>query len=91
MCIRDSDYDDSLLVGFTDPPLTTIRQNVAAMSEAAVQALLDVITGSSANVGEYLYRPELVVRGSTARCPARPSVSSARAGARARRAATVRV
>ncbi len=84
-------YDDSLLVGFTDPPLTTIRQNVAAMSEAAVQALLDVIAGSSANVGEYLYRPELVVRGSTARCPSRPSVSSARAGARARRAATVRV
>lgn len=62
-------YDDSLLVAFTDPPLTTIRQNVPAMSEAAVAALLDVIDGSSVQREEYLFRPELVVRGSTAAAP----------------------
>lgn len=63
-------YDDSLLVSFTDPPLTTIRQNVQGISEAAVQALLDEITGSGTRRGEHLFRPELVVRASTAPAPA---------------------
>jgi len=59
--------DDSLLIGYTDPPLTTVRQPVAAMSAAAVDALLDVISGvSSSPRAEYVFRPELVVRGSTA-------------------------
>ncbi len=62
-------YDDSLLVAFTDPPLTTIRQNVPGMSEAAVGALLEVIGGSTGQSEEYLFRPELVVRGSTAAAP----------------------
>ena len=38
-------YDDSPLIAFTDPPLTTVRQSVQAMSEAAVRALLDEIAG----------------------------------------------
>ncbi len=62
-------YDDSALVAFTDPPLTTVRQSVQAMSNAAVQALLDEIAGTPAPVGEYLFRPELVVRGSTGPAP----------------------
>ena len=62
-------YDDSPLIAFTDPPLTTIRQNVTAMSEAAVTALRELVAGSHEHSGEYLFRPELVVRGSTARCP----------------------
>lgn len=74
-------YDDSLLVGFTDPPLTTIRQNVGAMSEAAVQGLLDVMAGSQSRHGEYLFRPELVVRGSTARRRARAVAARISAGA----------
>jgi len=61
--------DDSPLMAFTDPPLTTIRQAVPAMGAAAVQALLDEISGVSAIRGEYLFRPELVVRGSTAVAP----------------------
>lgn len=61
-------YDDSPLIAFTDPPLTTIRQNVTAMSEAAVNALVDVIGGSDARAREFVFRPELVVRGSTAAC-----------------------
>lgn len=62
-------YDDSLLVAFTDPPLTTIRQPVHAMGTAAVWALLDAIDGRPVPIMEYLYRPELVVRGSTASAP----------------------
>ncbi len=58
-------YDDSTLMPFTDPPLTTIRQNVPAMGDAAVQALLSEIAGSPSPRTEYVFRPELVVRGST--------------------------
>ncbi|MCW3815268.1 LacI family transcriptional regulator [Micromonospora sp. DR5-3] len=59
-------YDDSPLMAFTDPPLTTMRQPVAAMAVAAVRALVDEINGHPAPHSEYLFRPELVVRGSTA-------------------------
>lgn len=62
-------YDDSLLMAFTDPPLTTVRQAVAAMSEAAVSALLDEIAGNPVPREEFLFRPELVVRSSTAPAP----------------------
>lgn len=58
-------YDDSTLVAFTDPPLTTLRQPVHAMSVAAVRALVDEIRGQALPHSEYLFRPELVVRGST--------------------------
>lgn len=78
-------YDDSLLVAFTDPPLTTIRQNVLAMSEAAVNALVEVIGGSDAQSRDYLFRPELVVRGSTGACVMR-TVSSSGATRRLRAA-----
>lgn len=59
-------YDDSSLVAFTNPPLTTIRQSVSAMSTAAVRMLLDEISDSPVPRQEYLFRPELIVRGSTA-------------------------
>jgi alanine racemase len=62
-------YDDSPLMAFTDPPLTTMRQPVAAMAVAAVRALVDEINGHAAPHSEYLFRPELVVRGSTAVAP----------------------
>ncbi len=62
-------YDDSLLVGFTDPPLTTIRQSVAGMSAAAAQALLDEIAGVRNPRQEFVFRPELVVRASTGAAP----------------------
>jgi len=62
-------YDDSPLMGFTDPPLTTVRQSVQAMGEAAVRALIDEINGHPAPAAEYLFRPELVVRGSTGPAP----------------------
>ena len=61
--------DDSLLVAFTDPPLTTVRQPVAAMAEATCRALLEQIAGRHAAATEQMFAPELVVRGSTARVP----------------------
>jgi alanine racemase len=58
-------YDDSPLIAFTDPPLTTVRQPVRAMAVAAVRALVDEINGHGAPHSEFLFRPELVVRAST--------------------------
>ena len=61
-------YDDSPLIAFTDPPLTTMRQPVTAMAVAAVRALIDEINGQAAPHSEYVFRPELVMRASTALC-----------------------
>lgn len=58
-------YDDSPLVAFVDPPLTTIRQSVQAMGTAAVSALTEAIAGAPVPNREYVHRPELVLRGST--------------------------
>ncbi|WJK34210.1 LacI family DNA-binding transcriptional regulator [Solwaraspora sp. WMMA2065] len=62
-------YDDSPLMAFTDPPLTTLRQPVIAMAVAAVRALVDEINGHAAPNSEYVFRPELVSRGSTGIAP----------------------
>jgi LacI family transcriptional regulator, repressor for deo operon, udp, cdd, tsx, nupC, and nupG len=59
-------FDDSPLIAFTDPPLTTVRQPVTAMSAAAVRALLEEIAGTPAPTTEFVFQPDLVVRGSTA-------------------------
>jgi DNA-binding LacI/PurR family transcriptional regulator len=62
-------FDDSPLIAFTDPPLTTIRQPVQAMGQAAVRALLEEVGGTPAPHSEFVFMPELVVRGSTASGP----------------------
>jgi DNA-binding LacI/PurR family transcriptional regulator len=59
--------DDGFVPEFTDPPLTTIRQPVDAMGTAAVQALVHEIHGTPAPRAEILFRPDLVVRKSTAK------------------------
>lgn len=59
-------YDDSPLIAFTDPPLTTVRQAVLPMGKAAVQALIAEISGTEVPRTEFMFAPELVVRGSTA-------------------------
>jgi DNA-binding LacI/PurR family transcriptional regulator len=61
--------DDTPLMRFTDPPLTTVRQPVEAMATAAVGALLADLSGVRSPRAEYVFRPELVVRGSTAKAP----------------------
>jgi DNA-binding LacI/PurR family transcriptional regulator len=62
-------YDDSPLIAFTDPPLTTVRQPVEAMGAAAVNALLEEIGGSPVQRSEFVFQTELVVRGSTGQAP----------------------
>jgi DNA-binding LacI/PurR family transcriptional regulator len=58
-------YDDSAFMNYTDPPLTTLRQPIEAMSKAAVTLLVNQIQGSAPTPKELLHEPELVVRGST--------------------------
>ena len=62
-------YDDSELNAFTDPPLTTVRQPVRAMANAAVHTLLEEIRGNPVPNSEFVFQPELVVRGSTGQAP----------------------
>ncbi len=67
-------FDDSGMVAFTDPPLTTLRQPVDALCRSAMATLLRQIQNSTAEApqpaaAELLFEPELVVRGSTAAAP----------------------
>lgn len=59
-------FDDSALMNTTDPALTTVRQPIDAMGRAAVDILVDLISGVSVPQDELLFEPELVVRSSTA-------------------------
>jgi DNA-binding LacI/PurR family transcriptional regulator len=63
-------FDDSSLMGCTDPPLSTIRQPIEAMGRAAVTLLVNQIEGGSSAARELLFEPELVVRGTTGPAPA---------------------
>ena len=56
-------FDDSPLIAFTDPPLTTVRQPVPAM--AAPRCALLVTSAAPPPAAGCLFVPELVVRGST--------------------------
>src|ERR1044071_9212712 len=62
-------FDDSALMTCTDPPLTTVRQPIEMMGQAAVDLLVNQIEGSGVEPDELLFEPELVVRGSTAPAP----------------------
>ncbi|MBL1096904.1 LacI family DNA-binding transcriptional regulator [Streptomyces coffeae] len=70
-------FDDSPLIAFTDPPLTTIRKPVQSMGQAAVRALLEEIGGTPAPPSEFVFLPELVVRGSTASAHGHPARTGA--------------
>ena len=74
-------YDDSLLVGFTDPPLTTVRQPMGDMGQMAVRLLLDALGGRP--VPHYVVLPTtLVVRASTAPVRGRPRAGRSRKAGR---------
>lgn len=63
-------FDDSRLLEHLDPPLTTIRQPVPAITGAAVRTLMASIGDGVIRPGAYVFTPDLVVRGSTGRAPA---------------------
>jgi len=58
-------YDDTMLAGVTDPPLTTVAQPIQSMGEQALKLLLDGIHSADRVKQRVVLRPELVVRGST--------------------------
>ena len=60
-------YDDSALMNATDPALTTVRQPIEPMGRLVIELLVAQLSGGRASTEEYLFEPELVVRGSTAR------------------------
>jgi DNA-binding LacI/PurR family transcriptional regulator len=62
-------FDDSPLIAFTDPPLTTVRKPIGPMATAAVQTLLEEINGARPRNSELIFQPELIVRGSTGSGP----------------------
>jgi len=62
-------YDDSPLMEFTDPPLTTIRQPVDRLAVAVARALVALIARESVPSGQLLFQPDLIVRASTAGPP----------------------
>jgi DNA-binding LacI/PurR family transcriptional regulator len=66
-------FDDIVLADLATPPLTTIRQPLPAMANAAFAHLRGGIEQSEPPAGQsLLMRPELVVRASTGRVPATP-------------------
>lgn len=67
-------FDDSPVIPFCDPPLTTVRQDVAAMCRHAVGILLDEVAGEPSPHRDLLFPGDLVVRRSTA--PARRVAST---------------
>jgi len=62
-------YDDTALIPMTNPPLTTVRQPVAAICRAAVTTLMSMIGGEETPDAEMLFAPDLIVRGSTTPAP----------------------
>ncbi|MEU8240459.1 LacI family DNA-binding transcriptional regulator [Actinoplanes missouriensis] len=64
-------FDDSAFMTCTDPPLTTVRQPIETMGQAAVDILVSQIEEARVLSDELLFEPELVVRGSTGPAPIR--------------------
>jgi DNA-binding LacI/PurR family transcriptional regulator len=58
--------DDIFFSAANDPPLTTLRQPIQAMADAAVQRIL---APGSCSAGGELFAPELIIRASTAAPP----------------------
>lgn len=62
-------FDDTELMRYTDPPLTTVHQPVTRIVDHAVDVLFAQIEGRPFERTERLVPGELIVRGSTARAP----------------------
>lgn len=60
-------FDDAMMTNHLEPPLTSIRQPIADISSAAVQALLAQISGTDIDPNSFVFTPDLIVRSSTGR------------------------
>ncbi|WP_353114521.1 LacI family DNA-binding transcriptional regulator [Microbacterium sp.] len=58
-------YDDSFLAAHSGPSLTTLRQPIDEMADAAARALVEQLNGYETPAVDHLFRPSLVVRRST--------------------------
>jgi LacI family transcriptional regulator len=58
-------FDDILLAGYTQPPLTTLRQDKQGLGAAAGEALVGRLEGDGDAQAAATLPVELVVRGST--------------------------
>jgi DNA-binding LacI/PurR family transcriptional regulator len=59
-------FDDVRLAAYTSPPLTTIHQPAREIGAHATSLLFDLARGKKPRRLHHLFRPELVVRRSTA-------------------------
>ena len=60
-------FDDTELMRFTDPPLTTVHQPVTRIVDYAVDVLLAQIQGQPFDRAERILHGELIVRATTTR------------------------
>lgn len=58
-------YDGSMITGFTDPPLTTVRQPADRLALEVGRSVLALVGNRDVPTGELLFAPELVIRSST--------------------------
>jgi LacI family transcriptional regulator, repressor for deo operon, udp, cdd, tsx, nupC, and nupG len=58
-------YDDSPLLDYTAPPLTTVRQPIERIAEHVGRLTTSLIAGREVNDPEVLIEPEIRLRGST--------------------------
>ncbi len=71
-------FDDTELMRFTDPPLTTVHQAVTRIVDHAVDILFAQIQSQPYDRSERLVPGELILRGTTARAPSAPSSGAPR-------------
>ena len=62
-------FDDTFLMSHLDPALTTIHQPVQSIVSSAVRALFEALNTAdyAPTHADYVFSPDLIVRGSTAR------------------------
>lgn len=58
-------FDNTLLAGIVDPPLTTISQPIAQMGRQAMNLIIQEIRGEKQSKHKIVLKPELIVRQST--------------------------
>jgi LacI family repressor for deo operon, udp, cdd, tsx, nupC, and nupG len=62
-------FDDIRFSRYTDPPLTTIAQPKDELGREAMSMLIELMRGTDIPARKRILLTQLVVRGSTARCP----------------------
>ncbi len=59
-------FDDSPILELMDPPVSAVRQPIAAMAEAGIAMLADLVEGKKPTEARVVLRTELIARGALA-------------------------